>query len=392
MFIRKRFLATLLALFILAGSAMTIAALVIPSAQSLLTQAIDSLYEVQDGHLVAEFEFNTPQQQGEGTVEAWGQLNVGPNGEPAFRLTVLSASEPRLAGLTAVSDGVQFWLYNAAENKVITGAWADLQAQMAARAAAHDHDDFDWDEWDEAFPRDYDFDPTAVEWPQTTEEAVAKLLEYFSADRTGTVEIGGSRAYTIRLVPIAEQMPDEVRAAGGYLNVWVRVSDSAPLGLEYVQGVPGSFRLAATTLTLNQGLDASLFTFVIPDGAEVVPFDEIEPPAKPEAAADFTPLTATDLPEGSELLEAAVVRGAAVSRYQLDGAEFYIAQGPPQAAADLFRGQAGETISLRGQEASLFQEEDGGRLLLTWSENGVSFWIGGQLSAEQALAIAESLQ
>jgi hypothetical protein len=42
-------------------------------------------------------------------------LNVGPNGEPAFRLTVLSASEPRLAGLTAVSDGVQFWLYNAAE-------------------------------------------------------------------------------------------------------------------------------------------------------------------------------------------------------------------------------------------------------------------------------------
>jgi predicted PurR-regulated permease PerM len=64
MFIRKRFLATLLALFILAGSVVTIAALVIPSAQNLLTQAIDSLYEVQDGHLVAEFEFNTPQQRG----------------------------------------------------------------------------------------------------------------------------------------------------------------------------------------------------------------------------------------------------------------------------------------------------------------------------------------
>jgi hypothetical protein len=264
---------------------------------------------------------------------------------------------------------------------------------MAERAAAHDHDDFDWEEWEEAFPRDSDFDPTVMEFPQTAEEAVAKLLEYFTANRAGSAEIGDSRAHVIRLVPIADQMPDEVRLAGGYLNVWVRVEDSAPLGLEYVQGVPGSFRLAATTLELNQPLDESLFTFVIPDGAEVIPFDEIEPPVQPEeTTADFTPLTPAELPDGAELRENVSARGAAVARYQFDGGEFYIAQGPPQAAANLFGGEAGEPVTVRGQEANLYQEEGDGRLLLTWSENGVTFWIGGQLTAEQALALAESLQ
>jgi outer membrane lipoprotein-sorting protein len=392
MFANKRFLAIFLAILILAGSAVTLAALTIPTAQALLTAAVEQAQTAREGHLVAEVEFNAPQQNGRATAEAWFKLEAGPNGEPAFRLTILEASEAEMVGLTAVSDGSQFWLYNPAANKVIVGEWAQLKEAMNERGHRQ-ADDFDWDEWEQAFPRDFNFDPAAFTMPETTEEAVAQLLQYFTVNRAGSVEIGDSRAYVIRLVPIAEQMPDEVRAAGGYLNVWIRVSDNAPLGLEYVQGVPGGFRLAATTLELNQGVDESQFTFAIPDGAEIVPFDEIEPPAHAAAgAADVAPLTPAELPDGAELVETAVIRGASVARYQLDGAEFYIAQGPSQAAANLFGGEAGETVTARGQEANLYLEDDGGRLLLTWSENGLSFWIGGQLTAEQALALAESLR
>lgn len=403
MLTRNRFLVILLALFLLAGSGMTLAALVIPNAKTLLTQSLESLTDIREGHLVAEFELDSPQQTAAGSLEAWGKLDAGPDGEPAFRVTILTASEPGLVGLTAVSDGSQFWLYHPAENKVVTGNWADLKEQAAALAADHDHDwdshDWDrqewadrWDDWEGGFAPDFAFDWEEIDFPETAEEAVAMLLDYFNASRTGTADIGDNRAHVIRLVPIADQMPAEVRAAGGYLNVWVRTGDSAPLGLEYVQGVPGSFRLAATTLTLNEALPDEIFTFAIPDGAEVVPFDELEMPDKENATAEFEPLTLTTLPEGTVELETAVIRGATVTRYQLDGAEFYLAQGPATAAADLFGGERGEALTVRGQAATLYLENDGDRLLLTWRENGVTLWLGGQLNLEQALALADALE
>jgi len=403
MLTRNRFFVLFLALFLLAGSGVTLAALVIPNAQTLLTQSLESLTDVREGHLVAEFELDSPQQTASGSLEAWGKLDAGPDGEPAFRVTVLTASEPALTGLTAVSDGSQFWLYHPTENKVIIGNWADLKEEMAARAADHDHDwdnrDWDsqdwndrWEDLDSDFSPDFAFDWEAIDFPETAEEAVAMLLDYFDASRTGTTDIGDSRAHVIRLVPIADQMPAEVRAAGGYLNVWVRSSDSAPLGLEYVQGVPGSFRLAAMTLTLNQGLPDDIFTFTVPDGAEIISFDELEMPDKEKATAEFEPLTLTELPAGTLELETAVIRGATVTRYQLDNAEFYLAQGPATAAADLFGGERGEALTVRGQAATLYSENDGDRLLLTWRENGVTLWLGGQLSLEQALALADALE
>ena len=45
-----------------------------------------------------------------------------------------------------------------------------------------------------------------------------------------------------------------------------------------------------------------------------------------------------------------------------------------------------------GIEATLFTNDDGSRSLLAWQEGKLSFLVGGDLTAEQALAIAESLQ
>ena len=388
---RKRLIGILLAVLILASTAAALAAVMIPSAEELLVQAIETSETITDGHAVAEFSVETPEMSGSGTLEVWGQLDVGPNGEPALRVEVLSADEAELVGATAVSDGTQFWLYHPAENRVLVGTFAELEEKMADYAATQDFSQFEHPEEMD------DFDPDALDIPETPEEAVAKMLEYFTASRTETANIGANRVYTVRLVPIPEQMPEEVRAAGGYLNVFVRGLDSAFVGLEYAEGALGSGRALATTLELNQGIDPAVFTFDIPAGAEVVTLDDLEalmPAADADftSAAEFTVLSPALLPDGAELQETAVVRGAVVERYSLDEGEFYIAQGPLGAADGLFGNDNGENVGIRGTEALLYTDVEGGRVLLTWQEGDVTYWVGGSLSAEMATRIAESLQ
>jgi hypothetical protein len=40
----------------------------------------------------------------------------------------------------------------------------------------------------------------------------------------------------------------------------------------------------------------------------------------------------------------------------------------------------------------MYEDAENGRTLLNWSENDIQYWIGGDLTAAEALAIAESLQ
>jgi uncharacterized lipoprotein len=81
-----------------------------------------------------------------------------------------------------------------------------------------------------------------------------------------------------------------------------------------------------------------------------------------------------------------------VQRYNLPDGSFTVAQGeatsemtPPAAA------ESSQMVTVRGVEGTLYADEGGSRTLLTWTEDDVSFWIGGDLTPEQALAVAESL-
>jgi hypothetical protein len=110
-----------------------------------------------------------------------------------------------------------------------------------------------------------------------------------------------------------------------------------------------------------------------------------------EAAADFDVLEPAELPAGATLLEVVEVRGAIVQRYNLaDGGSFTVAQGMAEAAAP--PEIDGAEVEVRGVSGTLFSDEDGSRTLLTWQEDGLTFWVAGNLTAEQAVALAESLQ
>ena len=350
-----------------------------PTAEDLLIQAMETMQTVTDGHTVATFTVNTPEMNASGTVEMWGQLEAGPNGEPAFRAEVLDATESDMVGLTAVTDGYNFWLWDPQENKVLVGNADEATAIIAEQMAGKE------------FEVDPDYNPEEMDHPETPEEAVAKLLEYFTAERITDVQIGETNAHGLRLIPIPEQMPDEVRAAGGFLKVYVRPEDGAPLSVEYAEGAMGSGSATATLLELNQGVDPSLFTFAIPEGAEIVHLEDLKPEELTAAeTADLDALSPAVLPADAAFVSATEMRGAIVQRYSRTDGGFTVAQGPATAVPD--REETGEAVTVRGVEGMLYSDESGAQNLLTWTEGDVTFWIGGDLTSAEALALAESLE
>lgn len=363
--------------------------LVRANADQLLHQSARLMYEATDGHAIVTVEVDMQDNSSSGTIEAWGQRDVGPEGEPAFRIEVLETSKPEAAGVVAVSDGSQFWLWNPQKNTVYVGTAAEMKATMQAHHADHEGQ----------YPADGfgDYAPAEdFEMPATPEEAVDKLLEYFTAELAGTEDVEGTAAQKIRLIPIPEQMPDELRANGGFINVWLRNDDNAPLAVEYAEGAVGYAKVTVSQLELNQGVDAALFTFEIPAGAEVVNVADLEPPApmsaeEAAAAVDFEMLKPDSLAVSARLVDVVEIRGALVQQYRLpDDGRFTIAQGPDNAAPMSI--EESEAVTVRGTTGNLMTDEGGQRTLLSWSENGQTFWIGGDLSAEQALEIAESLE
>lgn len=380
---RNRFLVplgALLAVFALGAVVMMVRA----SADDMLYEAARLLTEIEDGHAVVEFTVEMPEESAQGTAEMWAVQDFGPDGEPAFRVEVLQSSKPEMAGVIAVGDGTQVWLWNPNKNTVYTGTAEEMKARMAEHEGEFDAEQFDRP----------DFDPEAM--PETPEEAVDKMLEYFTAERAGSDQISGTAVEQLRLIPIPEEIPEEMRANGGLLNIWLRASDSAPMSAEYAGGAVGYAKATATFLELNQGVDPALFTFAIPEGAEVVNLADIEPPADISAAeaeklAEFDVLSPAELPAAARLEGISEVRGAIVQRYRLpDGERFTIAQGAAEAAGR--QSDEGAAVTVRGVDGLLFEDEGGERALLSWSEGGVSFWVGGDVSAAEALSIAESLQ
>jgi hypothetical protein len=393
-------------LLLTTASCALVAFMVVPSARDLLVDAVESIETVQSGHAIVDVSADLPEQTGSASVEVWGQKAFGPEGEPAFRAEVLSTSMGEGTGATIVSDGVQFWAYNPAENLVVIGTFADL----AERAREHSNEFEGPEEFDpESLPFDMDelpfdindlpFDPENP--PESPEEFVDLLLTYFDAERIGVETMGGQDAYKLRLIPIAEQMPEEVRAIGGLVNVWVSTNTSVPLGAEFTGSAVGGIAITTQLVEVNIDLDPAIFTFVIPEGAEVVNIvdliDEYESEEHGGAAAlesfDAPVLAPSELPEGASLVGSFEQEGIAVQRYSLlQGRSFTVAQGPPTNAFDMPETTTeAEVVEVQGAMATLYSDGERGRSLLTWTVDGVQYWIGGDVTSDEALAIANSL-
>ncbi len=369
-------------IWLVAGGVILLAALVSafvimqPSAKDILTQTLEISKTIENAHAILNISADSPEEKASATVEVWGRHEE--EGPGAFRLEVIETDKEEAVGGVIVSDGETVWAYSPAEGKVFTGTAEEAKAAM-----------------EEKQPMGEEFDKEEFEHPENAEEAVEKLLEYFEAQRTGTETIADANAYQLELKPIPEQMPAEYTAVGGLLNLWIDQSRSVPLAVAYTGGSMGEIRITALELEINQGVDGALFSFEIPDGVEVVGFADMKPESlsldEAAASAEFDFLTPDTVPDGATLIEVFNVKGMIVQQYTLpEGGSFTVAQGQTDEAEKPSTEE--QVVEVRGVAGSLFVSEENDKVLLSWTEGEVSFYVGGNLTAEQALEIAESLK
>ena len=353
-----------------------------PSAEELLVQTLESMETIIDAHAIVEFNLDTAEQKASGTVEAW--IRKGDNGPGAFRVEVLETSEEKAAGAVVVSDGETIWAYDPSENKVLVGTHEEAMDMLK-----------DSDMLAEKQIEMGEYKSADFEHPENAEEAVQVLMEYFNVENTGTETVGSEAAYLLKLVPIPDQMPDEFVAVGGFINLWIDKAISVPLAVEYAGGTLGEINITITSLELNTGLEDALFTFEIPPDTEVMGFADLAPQSisleEAMASAEFKILAPMEIPEGATLVDILEVQGAIIQRYTLpDGGSFTIAQGMSEQTPPL--SDESESIDVRGVTGSMNVNEDGSRVLLTWAEGDLIYSIAGDLTADQSILIAESMQ
>jgi len=311
---KKRNLWIFIGVVILAAALVSGFILMQPSAQDILVQTLETAKTITDGHAIVAVDVDTIEKDASGTIEIWAvrgeNFGDGEHNHGSFRVEVLEANEEKAQGAVIVSDGETLWAYSPSENKVFVGTPEEAQAMMAENEyMAGEFGDFR-----EGHEGEYDH-------PESAEEAVAKLLEYFNVSKSGSETLAGETANKLKLEPIPEQMPDEYIAVGGLLNLWVGQDSSMPLAVSYTGGSMGEFSATVLEFEVNAGVDEALFTFEIPAGAEVVTFADLEPQSltldEAGASAAFDFLTPAETPEGATLVDIQEVRGAIVQRYAL---------------------------------------------------------------------------
>lgn len=348
-----------------------------PSAADILVQTIETLETINDAHAVVEVDVDTVEKDSTATIEVWGRrVEDGPG---AFRLVVLESSNEKALDAVVVNDGENLWAYAPAEGKVYIGTAEEAKEMMADQE-----------------PFMGEFDKANFEHPGNPVEAVQMLLEYFDVRILDTVLIADTSARLLRLDPIPEQMPAEYVAVGGFINLWIDAERSVPLSVEYTGSSFGEINITVTELDINTGVDEALFTFEVPADAEVISFADLAPQslslAEAAAAVDFEFLTPAETPEGATLVDLLEMRGTIVQRYtQPEGGSFSVAQGVSEETSQPSSKEK-QLVEVRGVSGTIFVSEDGNQVFLTWTEGDIFYSIAGDLTASQALTIAESLQ
>jgi len=373
---KKRYVWSIVGIAILLSALVSGFILMQPSAEDILVQTLETTKTINDAHAVVEVRVDTVEKDGTAKVEIWGRR--GDDGPGAFRLEVLETSDEEAAGAVAVSDGETLWAYAPSKGKVFVGTLEEAKSVMAEKQLARD-----------------EFEKGDFEHPENAEEAVQKLLEYLTVDKQGSDEIAGESATHLKLMPLPEQMPSEYAVVGGFVNLWIDQARDVPLAVEYTGGSMGEISATVLELDINAGVEEALFAFEMPADVEVVPFAELLPEtiSLEEAAstAEFELLIPSENPQGATLVDILDVRGTIVQRYALpEGGSFTVAQGISDEAPR--PSTEAQTVEVRGVAGALYASENGTQVLLVWAEDQVFYTIAGDLAAEQALMIAESLK
>jgi outer membrane lipoprotein-sorting protein len=371
---------TLFVLSLLGAMLLAACGAALPTAEEIVERMEAARAATNDAHAVVAIQFSSPEQSGSLVVEGWTQKTgeTGPGGEPIARMRaeVLEASEAALVGTVAVSDGETFWLYNPAENTVITGEAGQMKDATAGTPAGA---------------------ATALT------DLLGEGLDAVDLEVVGTEQVAGKSTWKVDVAPKAETSTQLQLDGIIQGTMWVDEELALPLKLTLDASDLGQGTVEVREIETNTGLAADLFTFTPPAGAEVVQAADLIAASQPKAATVDEARTSVSfvmrepgyLPAGMALVEVRVVgTGTVILNYAGEGGSVSVVQSNEEVGRDR-EPPAGSQVSevqVGDAAGTLIAGGDGQGSLLRWEEGGVRYVIAGTLSPDEALKVAEGLK
>jgi outer membrane lipoprotein-sorting protein len=334
-----------------------------PTVEEIVANVREVEASTEDVHAILEVSLQAQGMDEEAVVEVWEKR---PN---KLRAEVLEASDPKFAGIVSVTDGQQGWMYNPNENQVIVGK-PDQEELTSPR-----------------------------EMLQFAENIIQRVLDTSEVELVDEEEVAGLATYKLEFTP-KEDSDETVLPMGSKATLWVDQERWIVLQAHFVGDMVGEGWMRVRSFDLNAGIADERFHFEIPEDAEVIEFEDMEPvPITLDEAleqAGFPLRVPTYVPEPATLIDVLAMEGGIVLRYDHATVSFTIVQ---RLAAEEDRERVlglealpQESLTVRGQAATLFADEGAGKSLLTWAEDGVDITIAGDISRDEILKVAESLQ
>lgn len=357
------------------------------TAQNIVTKMRESQANTNDVHAVVEMSFSSREESGSVKAEMWmrktGQKDAQGNDIQAMRMKVLEASEPKMVGAEMVTNGDAMWAYDPDSNTAYVGTKADMENRPESNGGQMGQ----------------------AEMLLQLQEQIQQGLDAVNIEILGQEQIAGANAYKLKIAPKPEtqqQLPIDLLVD---ITLWVNDSYWMPVKLSVDAKDMGKLEITATTLDVNKGVDAAMFEAQPPAGATIVQIaDVMKEMAKNDSSA--VTLDEAKAQAGFPVLGATETAGAALVDVQLmniannatvvqtfsgPDIEWSLVQtkGEDRDAAAMGRGTS---VKVRGVDGTLIEGRGNVGTLLTWKENGISYVIAGNVTAEQATAIANGLK
>jgi outer membrane lipoprotein-sorting protein len=327
-----------------------------PTAADIVAKVQEVMTSTHDVHAVIELAANVQGESVQAVIEAWGKQ---PN---KAHIKVMETDRDEFDGLVGVTDGQTAWFYTPSENQVIVADISELT------------------------------DPTPQAIISDLESFIQSVLDASDVELIGEEEIAGAKTYKLILTPKEDE--EQPLPITGTATLWVDKEQWIVLKAHLVAPNIGEGTMLVRSFELNPGLDDETFTFEVPEGVTVINAEDEQAQHmtldEAEAQAGFDLLTPDYLPDGATLVDVLEAKGAFVLLYHLEGASFTVVQSQDELPSEM--PTAGELVTVRGVQATLFSDETLGASFLTWHENGVHFAVTGRIDGDEAIKIAASLR
>ena len=332
--------------------------------QQLLAKVNQQFSNAKTLHGIFAITGSGSQFNGKARSEIW---NAQPN---KSRTDVLQSTIAQLPGGTVtVSNGKQQWQYDPSQHVVYTGPVSTSSAANADQSVS----------------------------------ILDLVRSAFTPDNatlvSSSASVAGHTADEVHIVVSGLRVSGITGLISYTGNVYIDSATQLPLRMVLQILVYGQVQIDISSLTLNQPIAASMFTFTIPRGVKVLPLQQASAStnsgsltlAQAEQQAGYH-LLSIPASQSSYVLQGITALGAPGSQvytlsYTSGKLSFTLAEGKPLANLPA---SGGQSLNLRGTTATLTIAN--GSTTLTWTEKGVGITlIGVGLSSAQVEEIAKLL-